>query len=181
MIGVGGTKSGQCRISGLPPSAERVEKQACAYASKLVTSTGSEEERFSLALLRNALARELGVALDGLRFLHQEWRFAGAKSRIDILAVLPGEGRLVVIELKKDERTARAKDSAKGGDAWDQANSYASLLFQQRATLYPYFQRLGRALAVAHEAPETMRTLALRDESPKVLIGWPGGEFRWRR
>ena len=181
VIGVGGPQSGQCDIWKLPPPVARVQKQAAEYAAKLATASGSAEERYSVELLRGALSSNgggnLSLGPSGLYFIHQEWRFTATSTRIDILAADPAEGRLVVIELKESEQAARTESGKKFGDAWEQAHRYAALLHEQRVDLYPFFQSLGRALAVAHDAPDEMKSLVLQDVEPRILVGWPGGEF----
>ena len=100
--------------------------------------------------------------------------------RVDLLAVEPASGCLVIIELKGSERKARAPDPKKGGDAWQQAEAYAGRLHAHRKEFYPFFERLARVLARHHGAPEALQQLQLDPEHrPRTCVAWPGSGFRF--
>ncbi|AKF05865.1 hypothetical protein [Sandaracinus amylolyticus] len=174
MIGVGGRDRDDHVVARLPPSTAHVERALAGYEAKRATlARPSIEERHALALIAGALAGDLSLPWPGVFFVHQEWRFAD-RTKIDLLAVDPSRGRWTVIELKKSEAAARANDPRKGGDAWAQARAYAQRLHAERAELYPFFERIARALARHHGAPSAMCELRVDAEHvPDVLVAWP--------
>jgi hypothetical protein len=93
----------------------------------------------------------------------EQWRFS-ARSRIDLLCVKPETGKFLVIELKRSYSESTRNDASKGGDAMAQARSYAAALYRDRVELYPYFDRLARALTKVHGGPATMQNLRLDAE-----------------
>ncbi len=178
MVGVGGRLSADCTVRTLPPEQGWVTDALARYQAKLATLTRrSDEERYSLELIAGALGGDLSIPLPGMSFVTQEWRLPSG-TKVDLLCADPASQRLVVIELKDSERAARKGDPRKGGDAWQQARTYAAEIFAYRDALYPYFQSLGRALARAHGAPEAMGALTLNSTlAPTTWVSWPGGGF----
>ncbi|UJR81531.1 hypothetical protein [Sandaracinus amylolyticus] len=174
MIGVGGRDREDHVLTRLPPSPEHVARALAGYDAKRATlARPSLEERHALRLMAGALGGDLALPWPDTYFVHQEWRFED-RTKIDLLAVDPSRGRWIVIELKKSEAAARAHDPKKGGDAWAQARAYASRLHAQRAELYPFFQRIARALAAHHGSPGAMRELRVDPEHlPDVIVAWP--------
>jgi Holliday junction resolvase-like predicted endonuclease len=108
-----------------------------------------------------------------LLFIQQEWRLA-VRGKIDILAIDANTRRLAVVEVKSSQREARAVDAKKGGDALAQAKQYAVQIHEERQALFPFFERLARALARAHDGPEWMKTVTLDPEqTPQAFVCWP--------
>jgi hypothetical protein len=125
MIGVGARDSAESYLGAIPPTRGQVEHAAEGYRAKLASlSRGSAEERFALSCIRAALEERLGLQREPLIFVCQEWRIGAGK--IDLLALEPNTGRLVVVELKSSQSEARA--------AARQAQCYADALFQR---MYP--------------------------------------------
>ena len=122
----------------------------------------NSEERASTGLIRQAL-RE-GLALPGdLLFLCQEWRLplvSGRSGKLDVLAVDPAERRLVVVELKSSEVSAR-----RGGTPGEQAVRYAEWIHSGRDYFMPFFGRMLRAMAVAYDGPEEAKSMQLRENT----------------
>jgi hypothetical protein len=177
MIGVGSRGTHEHTVRSLPPDPAQVRRAVVGYHAKRTSlRRPSSEETYALRLIAAALAG--GLAVGPAFFITQEWRLpSGAK--LDLLCADPSARRLVVVELKDSEPGARRSDSSKGGDAWQQAHTYAAELHEYRRELYPFFQRLGRALAHHHGALSDMRTLELDlDQPPSALVSWPGGGFR---
>ena len=176
MIGVGTRGTKQHLLHTLPPDPEKVRVAAAGYAAKRASLVRpSLEENYALRLVSSALAN--GLKLDSGYFITQEWRLP-SYGKIDVLSADPEQGCLVIIELKKSEHEARIVSGKKGGNAWDQARAYANMVHRHRHKLYPFFERLGRALAHNHSAPEEMRDLSLDfDKEPRTLVSWPGGRF----
>jgi len=178
MIGVGTRDTHEDRLSRIPPTAEAIQRACVGYEAKRDSlKRDSAEERYALQLMAGALDGNLSLncGQQGLFYVHQEWRFAteGREKKIDILAAEPASGRFWTIELKATEADARFYDPRKGGDAWAQAADYANLLYSNRAELYPYFERLTRALAKAHNAPDILKTFKTIDSLPGSLVLWP--------
>lgn len=164
MIGVGEVGSSQHLLTRLPPSPDFVARAVEGYRRKQAGMTrASKEERFALELMADAFGRGLRLSHSHSYFVHQEWRFS-ARSRIDLLCVNPETGKLLVIELKRSHSESMRKDAGKGGDAMAQARSYAAALYRDRVELYPYFERLARALAKVHGGPASMQSLRLDAE-----------------
>ena len=176
MVGVGGREEQQHKIQNLPPPLEVVSVALERYREKVASlKRASEEERHALVLVAEALRSKLRLPRDGTFFLHQEWKLPEG-SKLDILGVEARTGRLVVIELKASEKSARKVEVEKGGNAWAQASSYAKKLHSHRVQLYPFFQRLGRALAALHQAPTDMLSLRIDPHHlPVACVCWPGG------
>lgn len=181
MIGVGGRDTRQHTIKRLPPERASVEAAVAGYEAKRGTlGRSSEEERYALDLMTAALSDPQGPALPrpDTYLVAQEWRLPSG-DKLDLLAVNIRTGRLVVIELKASESAARERDANKGGDAWEQAVQYASALHDHRTDLYPFFERLARALGRHHGGPRELVNLALDPEAtPETAVSWPGGGFR---
>ena len=131
---------GAGHLGSLPPTEEKVTRNWADYERKLSTARQKPEERFSLRLVGSALADGLRLPDSDLLFLTQEWRFptwAGGK-RLDILAVEPDTGRLVIIELK--QRLADIVGAA------DQCRHYVRLLTTALPELGPFLGRLFSAM-----------------------------------
>lgn len=175
MLGVGARDSGQEHLSRLPPTDEQVRVAVEGFREKVRTVRDRKpEEQFSLSLLARALGTGLGLP-ESLHLVCQEWRLPteDGGDKLDLLAVDLSARALVVVELKRSHDAARAPDRH-GRDAAAQADHYADLLHQHRQALYPYFQRLARALARHHDGPEAMRTLLLDPEQrPRALVWTP--------
>ena len=169
MIGVGtdGTKEHKLR-GDLPPSQAEIRQAVAGYRDKVNSlKRVSAEEQFALRIMRRAYDRGLAMGTSGLYFVAQEWKLPSGV-RLDILAVRPEQGRLVVVELKSDERAAR-------GSADEQGQGYAQEIHAYRRELYPFFQRLAQAMAEVHGAEAGMDRVVL-DEGvePEVVVAWPG-------
>ncbi|MDZ7788899.1 MAG: hypothetical protein U5L08_00100 [Xanthomonadales bacterium] len=179
MIGVGARGSKEHTISSLPPDWTIVQKAVEGYQAKRGSmKRASSEEAYALRLISSALAD--GLALGPGFFITQEWRLPSSGT-VDLVCADPSNRHLIVIELKKSEHEAHMVGGKKGGNAWDQARSYADKIYQHRQELYPFFERLGRALAQNHDAPAEMRELTLDpDQKPSILVSWPGGKFSMR-
>lgn len=175
MIGVGARNTKQHALYSLPPDLEKVRIAVAGYEAKRASlMRPSTEETYALHLVASALAN--GLKLDSGYFITQEWRLP-TSGKIDILCANPKERRLVVLELKRSKAEAY-KAQGNSANAWGQAENYADMVYQHRNELYPFFERLGRALAKNHDAPAEMRELNLDyDRRPSVLVSWPGGEF----
>ncbi len=148
MIGVGGKNTQQHIITSLPINSHFIEKAVTGYNSKASDQKRkSVEESFSTKIISYALQHKLKLPWksEDLFFIHQEWRFPKKDNvsilRLDMLAV-NREGRLVVIEFKKNKEEAIVKNTKKGGDAIEQAKIIANLLFKNKRECYPFFQRL---------------------------------------
>lgn len=163
MVGVGGKN---CSLRTLPPSDESISAAVALYRAKVAAMTReSVEERFVLSRIRAALADALRLRKD-LLFLHQELRFASSK-KIDVLAVDPTCGRLVVIEAKESDVAVRRDNAA------SQAAGYCDQLTAYAEELFPFFSRLLTALARIYGASES---IALNPElRPRWEIWWPRG------
>jgi hypothetical protein len=174
MIGVGAIGTSQHVVTELPPRADFVARGVEGYLEKRACAKRvSEEERFALRLISHAFSQGLRLPNSDSYFVHQEWRFS-ARSRIDLLAVNPETGRLLVIELKRSCAEGKRTDTRKGGDAMAQARSYAAALHRDRTELYPYFERLARALARVHSGPPSMQSLRLDAKHvPDVQVMFP--------
>ena len=176
MIGVSGRDTGDEYLASIPPSAEQVAIAFAGYCKKRDSlQRRSEEERFSLRCIQHALANRLRLPDSDWYFIHQEWRFPSgmAVGKLDLLAVDPMQSQLVVIELKDSEAKALARDG-RGRTAEEQAEAYADLLVEHRAELYPFFERLARAMAVAYGGPDSMKELELDLElRPTTAVWWP--------
>jgi hypothetical protein len=177
MIGVGGRGTNEHTVRTLPPDPARVARALAGYHAKRTSlRRPSTEETYALRLIASALCGDL--SLGPAYFVTQEWRLPSG-GKLDLLCADPHERCLVVVELKDSKAAARRSDPGKGGDAWAQARSYAAELHEHRLELYPFFERLGRALARHHGAPAEMRALTLDpDRAPRALVSWPGGGFR---
>ena len=178
MVGVGARESHQHRLVNLSADPELVRAAVVGYGTKIASlGRASDEERYALALVRGALSSSLRLPRLDTYFIHQEWRLPDG-NKIDLLGVEPSSGRLVVIELKASEAGARKSDPRKGGDAWAQSQSYADTLYRYRDRLYPFFERLGRALARHHGSPPEMPSLRLDPAHlPLACVSWPGGDI----
>jgi hypothetical protein len=168
MIGVGARGSSEHRLRTLPPSAEHAAKASLGYVVKREgLRRRSEEERFALRLMAHAFSHALHLPQFDAWFVHQEWKLPSG-DKLDILGVEPASGHLVIVEFKRSERDARG--------ARQQAEAYAHSLHAHRAALYPFFERLARALARAHDGPLVMQTVTLDpDHTPHVRVAWPTG------
>ena len=168
MIGVGTRDTEEHKLRGdLPPSKDKIRQAVAGYWDKVNSlQRVSREEQFALRIMRQAYDRGLAMGTSGLYFVAQEWRLPSGK--LDILAIRPEQGRLVVVELKSDEQAAR-------GSADEQGRGYAQEIYSYRRELYPFFQRLARAMARVHGAGAGMDEVVL-DEGmePEVVVAWPG-------
>lgn len=177
MIGVGARSSKKQHVlPAMPPDPAKVQLAVEGYEAKR-DSLGrcSLEETYSLRLVASAL--EDGLSLGPFYFITQEWRLPSGR-KIDILCADPEGQCLVVVELKDSEKEAFLVERSKVGNAWDQARAYAEEIYEHRGEFYPFFQRLGRALARHHGAPARMRDLTLDlGKSPRCAVSWPGGGF----
>ena len=176
MIGVGARHTKQHKLRAIPPDLETIRRAVEGYEAKRGSmKRASVEERYALHLVAAALAG--GLSLGPTYFITHEWRLPSCGT-VDLLCADPSNHRLVVIELKRSEAEARLAAGKKVGNAWDQARNYADKVYQHRQLLYPFFERLGRALAHNHGAPEEMRNLSLDlGKEPGALVSWPGGRF----
>ena len=169
MIGVGTRRTEEHKLRGdLPPSEDKIRQAVEGYQDKVNSlKRVSREEQFALRIMRQAYDRGLAMGTSGLYFVAQEWKLPSGV-RLDILAVRPEQGRLVVVELKSDERAARES-------ADEQGRGYAQEIHAYRRELYPFFQRLARAMAKVHGAEAGMDEVVL-DEGvePEVVVAWPG-------
>ena len=169
MIGVGtdGTKEHKLR-GDLPPSQAEIRQAVAGYWDKANSlQRASAKEQFALTIVRQAYDRGLAMGTSGLYFVAHGWRLPSGV-RLGILAVRPKQGRLVVVELKSDERAARESADEHG-------RGYAQEIYAYRQELYPFFQRLARAMAWVHGAGAGMDGVEL-DEGvePEVVAAWPG-------
>lgn len=173
MVGVGGSPK-TCTLGSLPPARAVVADAIARYREKLPTlERGRPEDLFSLRVVARALDGDLELPHAGLYFVHQEWRLPGL--RIDLVAVDPRRGRFSTVELKATQRHAERADAKKGGTALAQAERYARALHERRTELYPYFERLARALACHHGGPRQMQELRVDPEHvPDACVAWPG-------
>lgn len=183
MVGVGGRSSGSCTIKSLPPGEEDVRRACALYRGKIATlKRPSKEERFAILLIGGALMEGLSLPRAGTSFIHQEWKLPSGK-KVDLLGIEPGQGRLVVVELKASEKEARQVDARKGGTAWDQARGYSDELHAGRADFYPFFERVARAMAQIYGGHDDLRRVTLdRSRPPATAVAWPGcGRDAWQR
>ncbi len=174
MIGVGDRDTGDEYLAHLPPSSEHVAHACEGYRRKRDTlRRRSEEERFALRCIRHALEHGLQLPRGGWHFVHQEWRFATGDGggKLDLLAVDAERAELVVIELKGSRAKLSERDR-EGRDALAQARHYASLLHAGRAQYYPYFERLARAMAAAHDGPLALQELRLDPDHEPRFAAW---------
>jgi hypothetical protein len=176
MVGVGDQRTQY--LTRLPPSIEYVQNACRGHYDKVAAGTRTDrkldEARYAMALVGSALDSDLSIAgLPGVYFVHHEWRLAAGKL-VDIVAVEPAENRLVVIELKRSESEARRVDAKKGGNAWDQAQGYADLLYKQRFEYYPFFCREAQVLGALHDAPPNVQMAEVHVTlKPRVEVMWP--------
>jgi len=162
MVGVGGA---DCSLR-MPASSDSIRAAAALYRTKVAAmKRGSIEERFVLSKTRSALGDALRLRKD-LLFLHQELRFANA-NKIDVLAVDPTSGQLVVIEAKESEAAVRRDGAAA------QAEGYCEQLTEHADELFPFLSRLLIALARLYDAPEPVALN--RGLRPRWEIWWPRG------
>lgn len=172
MVGVGSRGGREHVVCSLPPCERQVLSAAKGYIDKRDSlRRKSKEERHALELIGGALADGLQLSPRSIYFVAQEWRLPSG-DKIDILGLDRDARALVVVELKSNEGSARHDDAKKSGDAWEQAQRYAAEIFAHRATLYPFFERLARALATAHGGPDEL-ALDL-DRAPLAAVSWPG-------
>jgi hypothetical protein len=176
MVEVGEEGTQQHSLRRLPPDARQVARACEGYEAKVATLERiCEKERFSLAIVARALADDLSLPRAGTYFVHQDWRLPEGDT-LDLLGVEPASGRLLAIVLEGSRAEARAEDPSKGGDARAQAKLYADLLYRDRRELYPFFERLARALARHHRGPEALRSLRLDPaRRPRCAVWWPEG------
>lgn len=174
MISVGAA-SGRGVLKRLPPLSERINTMVGAYEHKRNNlARGSLEELFSLRLIAAALANKLRLSGTPWLFVAHEWRVPlsnESNGKIDLLGFDPSTRRLVVIELKASEAAARKRDP-NGWDATRQANEYADAIFQGRAELYPFFDRLIAAQTKVYSSNAEILSLdtSLR---PTTTVWWP--------
>lgn len=178
MIGVGAKGTNQHTLTTLPPDPTSVKAAVAGYEQKRESlNRGSAEETYALGLIGRALSSGLALPRSSTYFVTQEWRLPST-GKTDLIGVDPATGRLVIIELKSTEADARGSAGKKGGDAWHQARSYAAEVHAHRRELYPFFQRLARALAQNHDAPPEVCGVTLDPEHmPDACVSWPGGGF----
>lgn len=163
MVGVGGAN---CSVRALPPSADAIRAAVASYRTKVAAmKRESIEERFVLSRIRGALGDGLRLRKD-LLFLHQELRFTNA-NKIDVLAVDPTCGQLVVIEAKESDAAVRRDGAAM------QADRYCEQLTEHAEELFPFFARLLGALARIYDASDTITVD--RGLRPRWEIWWPRG------
>ena len=169
MVGVG-PSGGGCSLTTLPPSDDHVAAAVAGYHAKLASmKRRSSEERYVVSRIRAALQGRLQLG-DGLRFLHQEWRFT-TKGKLDVLAIDEASGRLVVIEVKE------AEGKALDGATLEQALAYVNLLTASWPEYVAYFRRLATALG--HIYDPSVPVPALSDDTPpRCEVWWPGGHRR---
>jgi hypothetical protein len=171
MVGVGGVDD--CCIDAVPASHDAVGMAALAYRTKVAgMGRGSVEERYVISRIRAALAQGLELQ-SGLLFLHQEWRFPN-RDKLDVLALDPLDGRLVVIEAKGSKNAALKERDGKGRTASEQATSYAARLMAHSSECTPYFQRLAVAIGRVY-APEREAVRVDGSLAPRCEVWWPGG------
>lgn len=167
-------------LTKLPADPEYVTEATRGYIEKLETlKRRSEEERFALLCIRKALKNGLKLPLGRSLFLHQEWRMPtdNGRGKLDLLALDPALGQLVVIELKgsRDKLTVR---DMHGHDAAEQARHYADVLFQNRQELYPFLEDLARITARVWSGPQSMRDVTLDpDRAPRCEV-WGPPDYR---
>ena len=174
MIGVSDRGTGDENLRTLPPTRSHVRRACEGYARKRDSlRRRSGEEVYALKCIRHAMTHGLRLPRGHVYFVHQEWRFATADGgkKLDLLAVDLERCRLVVIELKSN-RTKLHQPDRHGRDAQAQAEHYAALLYAGRATYYPFFERLARALAKVHSGPEAMQTLVLDPNAHPDALAW---------
>ncbi len=163
MVGVGGTN---CSLRKLPAGIASIRAAVTEYRAKVAAmKRESIEERFVLSRIRAALGDSLRLRKD-LLFLHQELRFTNA-NKIDILAIDPARGQLVVIEAKESDLAVRRDGAAA------QAAGYCAQLAEHADELLPFFARLAAALARIYSVPDDVvldRALPARWE-----VWWPRG------
>ncbi len=162
MVGVG-------TLTALMPSRDMVERQLSEYRTTLrAMRRASLEEQFSVRWLEQALRNGLALPGTDLHLVCQEWRFPlhpRGSAKLDVLAVDLRQQRLAVIELK-----SRATSAGVEGTPQQQADRYARWLHDGRQFFTPFFERLGRALAVAYDGPPEMQGLRLRDDVPPTAM-----------
>jgi hypothetical protein len=169
MVGVG-PSGGGCCVTTLPPSEAQVAAAVAAYRTKVAAMTRrSAEERYVVGRIRAALESRLQLG-DGLRFLHQEWRFTTG-GKLDLLAIDCSSGHLVVVEVKSTE--GKALDAGTLG----QAITYADLLTASWPEYAAYFRRLTIALARIYD-PSAPGQVISDQTPPRCEVWWPGGRCR---
>jgi hypothetical protein len=179
MISVGAANGGGL-LKALPPSPAEVERAVADYEHKRDTlQRASAEERFVLGLMAGALRDRLRLAGTEWLFLHQEWRLTlpVGPGKVDLLAVDPRTGRVVVIECKKSAVAAEAKDRH-GLDAAQQADAYAAVIWEHRRELYPFFERLLGAIAAVY-APGLGAVSLDPTGAPTTAVWWPDHTPPW--
>lgn len=165
-VGVGGRGSVETRLTSLPPTPEHVHRAVDAYRAKVQAITReSTEERFSLGLVSHALGNGLRLPDSDLLFVCQEWRLPTEVGRLDLLAIDPARRALVIVELKANSTLAVAGQM--------QAEGYAQLLWHHRSELYPFFERLGAALAGVYGQEQTVSVELDTAAVPGVQVWWP--------
>jgi len=176
IVAVGAEGTQQHSLRRLPPDARRVARACEGYEAKLAASTRvSAVDRFSLAIVARALAEDLSLPRAGTYFVCQGWRFPEGGT-VDLVGVEPASGRLLVVVLKGSRAESRKEDQDKGGDARAQATLYADRLYRDRRELYPFFERLARAMAQHHGGPRSLRNLRLDPgRKPRCAVWWPEG------
>lgn len=169
MVGVG-PRGGGCSLSALPPSEAQVAAAVTAYREKLAgMKRRSSEERYVIGRIRSALENGLRLG-NGLRFLHQEWRFS-TQGKLDVLAIEEATGRLVVIEAKESE--SKALHAA----TLEQATAYESVLTACWPEYLGYFRRLATALGRIYAPTDAVPSIS-EDASLRTEVWWPGGRRR---
>jgi hypothetical protein len=173
-VGVGGSASGACSISALPPTQAYLAAVVLAYNAKAAAMVKtSVEDRFVIAHIRRALGDGLRLRGD-LLFLHQEWRFPGS-GKIDLLALDTRRAQLVVIEAKRSEAAAKRERDKKGRSASDQALEYVGQLARHADEYFPYFERL--LVALAHVYRDGAPVKLDRSQPPRWEVWWPEGRI----
>jgi hypothetical protein len=173
MVGVGGRDSREHLLTRLPPTPAGLQQAVYGYRQKVETlGRASDEERFALACIRTALVNGLRLRSD-LIFLHQEWRFPDG-GKLDLLAVDPANGQLVVIELKKSAQAGQMRNRD-GLDAEGQAQKYAAHLYRYRTSFQPFAVRLLGAMARIHAQEAGLDGLLVElSREPRTEVWWPG-------
>jgi hypothetical protein len=176
MIGVGARNTREHVLNVLPPTETFVRLAAAGYSAKRDSlMRRSAEERYVLGCILHAVTNQLRLPGSTWYFLHQEWRLptTASSGKIDLLAVDLERRQLVVIECKHSPAAAAARDRA-GRTAEQQARSYADVVYEHRSDLYPFFERLGAALAAVYDAPPALRALRLDPQHrPMTAVWWP--------
>lgn len=154
------------------PSIERIRSDFQSFETWMKdVRRSSDEERGVIRWIRSALERQLYLPElgDEWVFLHQEWRFAGARGtgvKSDILAVHLVTGQLGIVELKADRSALSV--------ARQQVAEYGAIWQRDREELAPLFTSILQALGGAYKNERaSAATIGLQDAALFVGVARP--------